>query len=241
MSLLTISSYCTVAASPDRPEIFLDVRRPTADGLDWLVQELLEKGVNASKTVIYCPTVNSVTKVFELFLHRLRSKLRTPSQNGQNPGLLVDMYSGAIDEATKPRNLQMFTQQSTLRVLICTVAFGMGIDIPDIRNVILYGLPKGFCEYWQEVGRACRDKSNGKAVLYTYPVPHQVSVSPELKLAIGTSTETCIRLTILQKLWLPEMGNLPSKGEMCNKACSFCQCQYCKCCAICKKKCPCMQ
>lgn len=53
--------------------------------------------------------------------------------------------------------------------MFCTIAFGMGVDIPDIRHVIHYGPATDINDYFQESGRAGRDSANSFAILYIYP------------------------------------------------------------------------
>jgi superfamily II DNA helicase RecQ len=65
------------------------------------------------------------------------------------------------------RILEEFTKaDSNIKVLISTVAFGMGVNITDIDIVVHWGLPTSPLSYWQEVGRCSRDGRNGYAVCY---------------------------------------------------------------------------
>ena len=65
---------------------------------------------------------------------------------------LVDMFHAASCETDKERILHDFPQKnSPIRILIATIAFGLGIDIPDIRLVINWGMPSNMLQYWQEV------------------------------------------------------------------------------------------
>ena len=240
LALLNITHYKTVAVSPDRPEIFLDVRKSSDTCLDWLVSELKTKKQLTDKTIVYCRSVNQVTLLFETLLEKLGQAMYTQSSSKREDNLLVEVYSAAVDESTKVRVLRLFSIESNLRVVISTVAFGMGIDIPDIRNVLLWGVPAGICEYWQQVGRACRDHGSGQTILFTHPVPTKLPVCKLLKEDMAPNSDVCYRSAILRRLWLPEMGQFPTKPAMCRKKCKeTCQCRCCMCCTVCRKMCPC--
>jgi len=79
---------------------------------------------------------------------------------------LVDMYARAISEGMKKKVLASFmTTDSKLRIVIATTAFSMGIDCPDIRNVVHHGPPTSIEQYVQETGRAGRNGTLGTALL----------------------------------------------------------------------------
>lgn len=74
------------------------------------------------------------------------------------PDGLIDMYHRSIDDESKKRILESFKKpDSCIRCLFATIAFGMGIQIKDIRIVVHRGAAKSCLSYWQEIGRAGRD------------------------------------------------------------------------------------
>ena len=237
-SVLHLSQYETIAINPDRPEIYIDVKLPDKHTFDWLVKALIVHKQDTPKTIVYCRSINQVTTVFERFLSALHDNIYVDPDNKVPDNRLVEMFSSAIVESSKTRILSAFSTGSNLRVVISTVAFGMGIDIPDIRNVILWGIPAGVCQYWQEVGRACRDGQPGRAMIVMEPVPSKLPRSEELK-ALFDSHETCYRKAILEKLWLLEMGDLPKSQGSCSSHCRSCNCIKCTCCTVCRDACPC--
>ena len=75
------------------------------------------------------------------------------------------MFTSCSDEVVKDNIIKLFTSPSQLRVVISTVAFGMGIDCPDVENVIHLGPPEDLESYIQETGRGGRDGQKAYATL----------------------------------------------------------------------------
>ena len=75
-------------------------------------------------------------------------------------------------------------EDSSIRILICTVAFGMGIDIPDVRRVYHWGCGKSFMEYWQEIARAGSDGKFAEAVCLSLPLTINVNSSMKKLISI---------------------------------------------------------
>ena len=132
------------------------------------------------------------------------------------------MFHRSIDGRSSTRVLDSFrTEESTLRCLFATVAFGMGIQIPDIEVVVHWGLPKSVLSYWQEVGRAGRDGSQAYALCYAYGRSMIKKITDESIIQIAKSAlkkDVCPRFALLKYMSIKDMANidLEQTGRPCN-------------------------
>ncbi len=79
----------------------------------------------------------------------------------------VEMFTRVLTIEKRKQVLATFRDPTTpLKLILCTTAFGMGVDIPDIRRVVHWGLPSTIEEYAQESGRVGRDGKASLAILY---------------------------------------------------------------------------
>ena len=99
---------------------------------------------------IYCLTIRSVNHVYDF----LKEK-----------GFNVDKYYGSLDSSYKSAVLNNYKNNVT-DIIVCTNAFGMGVDVPDIRYVIEYDLPQSIEDFLQQTGRASRDNKYGEGILF---------------------------------------------------------------------------
>jgi ATP-dependent DNA helicase RecQ len=111
--------------------------------------EVLQSSPQASG-IIYCQTRKST----EVLADRLRGD-----------GIRARAYHAGMSSEERHRHQEMFLTDKA-RVICATVAFGMGIDKPDVRFVIHHGLPKNIESYYQETGRAGRDGEPSECILF---------------------------------------------------------------------------
>ncbi|XP_062081678.1 uncharacterized protein LOC133788273 isoform X2 [Humulus lupulus] len=127
----------------DRQNLFYGVKlfNRGQSSVDELVQEIAKYVASAGSTIIYCTTIKDVEQIFKSL---------------QDVGIKTGMYHGQMNNKARAESHRLFIRDE-LHVMVATIAFGMGIDKPDIRQVIHYGCPKSLECYYQESGRCGRD------------------------------------------------------------------------------------
>ncbi|XP_042388389.1 ATP-dependent DNA helicase RecQ-like isoform X2 [Zingiber officinale] len=137
--------------SLNRENLFYGVRSITRSlFFDELVQEVSKYIVNTGSTIIYCMTINDTEQVYKAL---------------QNSGIKACIYHGQMGSNDREMSHRSFIRDE-VQVMVATVAFGMGIDKPNIRCVIHYGCPKNLESYYQESGRCGRDGLASVCLLY---------------------------------------------------------------------------
>ena len=183
---LGIANAKVFVNSMDRPNLSIEHIQKKSDGLKQLLARI--ESISNSSGIIYCLSRRKCEEVAQLL---------------QSKGLSCEAYHAGLPTPVRAKIQEAFLTNK-LSIIVATIAFGMGIDKPDIRFVIHLDMPKNLEGYYQEIGRAGRDGRPAETVLF-----YSRSDKAILSSMIKTSTEDEVRQRV-------ELFKLDSMEALCH-------------------------
>jgi superfamily II DNA helicase RecQ len=218
-----------VTRSPNKVNIKYSVKRKPnnpVEALLPLISSIEEYGLQSDRYVIFCSTYMQCSTILYILVDELGQRNCLYPQNSPRP--VCNVYTASSTKKDKDAILQDFTKSDgVVRILVSTIAFGMGVDAPDIRHVIHWGAPHSIEMYVQESGRCRRDGINSTSCIYYTGTDFTgfSTATPEVH-AYCLNTLECRRKLLMAHF--DALVEKPSTNHDCCDVCAaMCKCQAC--------------
>lgn len=227
-STVGMKNVFIVSRIPEKENIIYSVTKTATipSAFSQYVEDLRVERETYPRLLIFCRTISDCANIYEFFHQRLGLECTHPiGAPDISHFRLVDMYTSVTTPGVKDQ-IQKHMQQgdSSLRVLICTNAFGMGIACKAVRSIVHWGAPADIEEYVQEVGRGGRDGGETNARLC---FTKEGSISAEIHMKGYCVNRTECRRKLLMSYFVNDYFSRVMGS--------------CKCCDVCKRCCKCAQ
>ena len=228
MRSLEMKTPALIMESPNRHNISYAVQIVTPDPaktFQAMIKDLKEQKGNPERAIIYCQTIKVTTFLYSFFVAELGEDVYV--DNSLDPKKrTVEMFHSRIDELNRDHILEaMGEPDGSVRVLIATIAYGMGIDCKNVKMAVHYEPSYNLETYLQESGRAGRSSTEMCKSVMLYSSLMMKYCSEEIKTYARESSK-CRRKMLLENFDV-DLKKLPPT-EHPHQCCDFCQ-GNCKC------------
>lgn len=161
--VLLMDNAVEVSSSPNKQNIAYAVKyiskdTKPADCFRWISDRIKENGISSERVLIYCQTIKQCSIIYATIKGLLGDHFFAEQSNKNPRHVLLDMLHSCTPKSNKDSILRSFQELTgCVRVLVATIAFGMGVDCKGVHTTIHFGPPKNIEAYIQESGRAGRD------------------------------------------------------------------------------------
>jgi ATP-dependent DNA helicase RecQ len=220
-------SVKVIRSTFNRPNLSYNVRakKSLSDDIAYIIKIFNQMSVGPERTV-GTDKVAGGTTGGSMIIYTLTRK-ETEKIAGLLSSIGARGYHAGLSLDTRTR-VQTDFKDGSLRVIVATIAFGLGIDKPNIRYVIHYGIPKSLEAYYQETGRAGRDSKKSICIMFWSPVDisknnyfieSDKEINKSVKIIDYVVSNRCRREMILE--YFNEPGHGPCSGP--DKKCDHCR------------------
>ena len=164
---LLFSDPHMVIESPNKDNIsyvvhYMKKNSSLSDYFRWIADEVIEHGIGATRTIIYCQTIKQCAVVYTT----LKMLLGEHIYEDHARRVLLEMLHSCSPICNKGNILESFQSEGgCVRILVATIAFGMGVDCKQVHRTIHFGPAKNVEAFMQETGRAGRDGTQSTSYL----------------------------------------------------------------------------
>ncbi len=177
------------------------------------------------RMIIYCQSFKMCGDIYTYLSQGLGPELTEPIDAPNISRFrLVDMFTSVTDAQQKDLIISSFTKPSQLRVVVATVAFGLGINCPDVRQVVHAGMPEDLESYIQETGRAGRD---GQPALVTLLKARTYHVCEKSIKDYAANDSQCRRDALFDEMDCYRHTHIGSNCYCCDICGLVCECGSC--------------
>ena len=218
---LGMQNFDLVIESPDKPNIkHVSLRLNNQDfdkAFSLLTEELANNGKDCERVIIYCQSRKIVAELYGMFCSEVPKSFH----------IHFEMYHTNTQNEVQEKIIEDFAKpDGQIRILIATIAFGMGVDVKGCNSAVIVGRPTDLEDYVQLSGRIGRDGKSSTAILLRYPGDAVgKKMMPEM-LNFGKG-EVCRRQAILQSFGGPSIqrsDSLVAKHLCCDICAKQCDC-----------------
>ena len=199
---LEMKGCYVLSHNPNKVNIYYEVAPKTdiESVLCPIVSQVSLKKRKTDRHIIFCQMYRDTTVLYEALMLQLAEKDLLLSDDNVR---ICEKFTGCTSPAMKKNILESFTQQDGLvRIVVATVAFGMGLDSPNVRHILHWGPPEDLEQYVQETGRGGRDGAVTKCILYFSPKDlgpkHHVSAGMKM---YCENTMECRRVLLMRECY----------------------------------------
>ena len=220
-----------ITVSPDKSNIcyWVKPRGSMKEMCEPLLHKLRHQRTAMPRVIIYCKKCDDCASIYYFFLSSLKHEFTEPiSAPNVSQFRLVDMYTGVTHKDVQDSIIEAFRDSAApLRIVVATVAFGMGVDCCSVNQVIHWGPATDMEGYLQECGRAGRNGEFASALLYVKKT--------DLRYLSDEAKSYCLNQTICRRKMLLSFFsstsdyNFPIGCSCCDVCASACECCNCKC------------